>query len=205
MKKLFLLLSLITFTGVINADDVYMTTGKVYRNVVVSDTTGQYYALKLFPSGLANIGKDQVVNIEIKNADKNVKSYVENFDLMSIQKELAQKPNPDISNKALISIATTKTRINPDGERASIHLTPFITGGKFESSGLNNSYDYKTKFGFSAEIKIPVAANVTISPFYTRDVYSYDYSFRNVANGRTESLTQSDSRFKVGATISLYP
>jgi len=56
---------------------------------------------------------------------------------------------------------------NPDGNKVSIHFTPFFFSGNLTINDGNttNSYDYDKNFNIEIMIKIPIN-NLTFSPFY---------------------------------------
>ena len=85
---------------------------------------------------------------------------------------------------------------NPDGERVSLHITPFFNAG---SHSVNNNliYNYQPVLNLEVKLRIPVSNRFTIAPFYEQR--SFDVL-------PTKEITQEilDRQIKAGMTFSIY-
>lgn len=88
---------------------------------------------------------------------------------------------------------------NPDGEKVSIHLTPFFSMFKANNSlGFLSTSD--PKINFNVMLKIPASENVTYSLFFQRDSYNYDFAF----DPQEVLFNQKFTFTRFGMTISYY-
>ena len=103
-----------------------------------------------------------------------------------------------------IMFAQSKENSNPDGDRVSVHLTPFFVSGYNEVSAEGNTEtnNFISEFNLKLLIKMPLSNNITIAPFATTDNFSYE---KEITTGRFP-VTGKFSYFftKVGATLSFY-
>ena len=85
---------------------------------------------------------------------------------------------------------------NPDGDRISIHITPFLNSGSlYQNDEFTTSY--KSVLNFDVRIKIPFGKNLTFTPFYEQR--NFDLSYKQII-----SIKTSEVQTKAGMTISFY-
>lgn len=98
----------------------------------------------------------------------------------------------------LISAVTFSQSHNPDGDKASIHFTPYFSSQSYKSfDGFEKQED--PFFNFNLMLKIPLSARFTLSPFYQYGKTKYDVSFQV---DKVYSMENSYNNF--GATFSYY-
>jgi len=86
---------------------------------------------------------------------------------------------------------------NTDGDKASIHFSPYISGGS-QISRINNfdeKYNYTQTLNLNIKFKIPIN-NFTIAPFY-------ESSF-SVLEIEEEKYYSEINRYLLGITFSFY-
>ncbi len=103
----------------------------------------------------------------------------------------------------LVSIAVAQNQlINPDGEGASLHLSPFLSSGS-EVIDEETTVDYKSKVGIALLLKIPINRVLTVSPFYEYKTFLYN---REIETGyytiRSFDVVRKET--KLGFTLSFY-
>lgn len=98
----------------------------------------------------------------------------------------------------MISIMAFTQEKNPDGEKVSIHLTPFFSSQTYKSfDGFEKKED--PFFNFNLMLKVPLSDRITVSPFYQHGKSKYDVSFQA---DKVYSMENSYNNF--GATFSYY-
>jgi len=85
---------------------------------------------------------------------------------------------------------------NPDGERISLHLTPYFNSGSHYNNN-NLIYNYQPTFSFNVLLKIPVTNRLTIAPFYQQQSFDQEPSKDNI-------YKILDQQTKTGMTLSIY-
>jgi hypothetical protein len=85
---------------------------------------------------------------------------------------------------------------NPDGERVSLHLTPFFNSGSHYSNN-NLIYNYQPTFSFHILLKIPLTNRFTVAPFYQQQSFDQEPSKDNI-------YKILDQQTKAGMTLSIY-
>jgi len=93
---------------------------------------------------------------------------------------------------------TLNAQSNPDGNKISLHLTPYTTMGEISGKELT------PQFSVNAKLKIPVQSTLTIAPFFeyhSSEVMSlkYNSAFRDYSN-----VLEPMKLYNFGATISIY-
>jgi hypothetical protein len=98
----------------------------------------------------------------------------------------------------LMSVLCFSQHQNPDGDKVSIHLTPFFSSQSYKSfDGFEKQED--PFFNFNLMLKVPLSARFTVSPFYQHGKSKYDVSFQA---DKTYSMENSYNNF--GVTFSYY-
>lgn len=90
---------------------------------------------------------------------------------------------------------------NPDGERVSLHITPYWLSGDFTTAETNSKVsptEFSSKLNIILKLKVPVSKTFTFSPFY--EAYNYDY-FQELNRTKIESNYYFK---KYGMTVSVY-
>jgi hypothetical protein len=85
---------------------------------------------------------------------------------------------------------------NPDGERISLHISPFFNSGSHFLNGKLN-YSYENIVNFDIKLKIPLGSDVTITPFYEQRSFE-------VAPTKEILYKILDQQTKAGMTVSIY-
>lgn len=85
---------------------------------------------------------------------------------------------------------------NPDGERISLHITPFYNSGAFYSDGKHIT-DFKRILNFDVRLKIPFGKSFTLTPFFEQ---------RNFELPVSDIITVKSLliQTKTGMTVSIY-
>lgn len=84
---------------------------------------------------------------------------------------------------------------NPDGERISLHVSPFFNSGSFSGGGV--SYNYESVINFDIRLKIPIGKDVTLVPFWEQRTFE-------VLPTKVYNSKVLDKQTKAGMTVSIY-
>jgi hypothetical protein len=117
-------------------------------------------------------------------------------------------------------IFPSRDKPNPDGDRPSLHITPYFTGGEFsykshaplingniplDTENLIFKTPYDLNFGLHVLLKFPLNNNLTISPFFVNETYNYGVIVDQVQNNAKKlEINYTTKEYKGGATISIY-
>ncbi|MBI1936678.1 MAG: hypothetical protein HYS25_00995 [Ignavibacteriales bacterium] len=89
-----------------------------------------------------------------------------------------------------------ETGHNPDGERISLHVSPFFNSNSyFTDSKLQ--YSSESVINFDIKLKIPIGKNITLAPFYEQR----SFEFLPTKEIKYKAL---ERQTKAGMTVSIY-
>jgi len=102
-----------------------------------------------------------------------------------------------------IFISTTLlAQSNPDGDKVSLHITPFIN-----MSDLNIADEdfFSQTYNLNLKVKIPIKNKITISPFYQIETFrSTILKENNIFNTNKNENQFELTNQRIGATLSIY-
>lgn len=184
--------TLITMHNNILFGNIKLKDGSIHEDALVIDSTDSFYSVQFRDGVKAKLRKDLIVEISRSKVEQNKNEYL----------------------PAQFQVPQNVIRFNPDGQRVSLHITPYFNGGNYAlgykesvfnsrgvvigSKNIDKSFDYESQFGIQVQLKIPVGNYLTISPFFNSETLKYK------TDNTAGDINNKVYEYKTGTTFSIY-